>query len=204
MENDAAKYAMEEARPRFETLANRKENGTAPRAVSSFQLFQTPAHIARQLAEIMDAPKGAEWLEPSAGLGRLLDAIKPYEPKRVYAVEENPLVAGELYRQNRPNVRLIQRDFLAFNLAQIGSPFDAVIMNPPFHLRADIRHIEHALTFLKPGGVLGALCLHTPHRVEAFRDQAETWTILPSGTFAKEGTRVECVMLTIRKEAPNA
>ena len=30
------------------------------------------------------------------------------------------------------------------------------LLNPPFHLRADIRHVLHAMQFLKPGGKLAA------------------------------------------------
>lgn len=196
-ENDAAGYAMEEMRPRFQALARRHEEGTAPRAVSSFQLFQTPAEIARQLVEIMDVPRLASWLEPSAGLGRLLDAIQVTEPKAVAAVEISPDCCRELFLQNRAGVFLYQRDFLTCAPAMFN-PFDAVIMNPPFHLRSDIRHIEHALQFLKPGGVLGALCLNTHHRIDALKDRAEVWVNLPAASFSKENTRVDVCMMVIR------
>ena len=71
-------------------------------------------------------------------------------------------------------------------------------MNPPFHLRADIRHILHALKFLKPGGILAALCLDTPHREAALKPLSATWEKLPAGTFGKEGTHVATVLLTIK------
>lgn len=191
MENDAAGFAMEEMRPRFERIANRHENGTSPKAVSAFQLFQTPPELAKRLAGLLGNP--SRCLEPSAGLGRLLDHI----PCECVAVEVNSDCAGELFRQDRENVRILQRDFLTVQPEETGL-FDAVAMNPPFHMRADIRHIQHALKFLKPGGTLAALCLDTHHRETALRPLASSWEKIPAGAFKSEGTQVATVLLAIK------
>lgn len=180
MENDATGYAMEEMRPRFQKLAARHENGTAPRAVSAYQLFQTPPELAARLVALVGTPARA--LEPSAGLGRLLDALPPCE---TVAIEKAPQCAGELFQQDRPGVKILQRDFLTVTPAEIGQ-FDAVAMNPPFHMRDDIRHILHAVEFLRPGGKLAALCLDTPHREKALRHIAATWERIPAGAFRSE------------------
>lgn len=92
----------------------------------------------------------------------------------------------------------LTRDFLTLTPEETGL-FDFVIMNPPFHMRSDIVHIKHALQFLRTGGLLTALCLNTEHRQKAFRDVCSEWEEIPAGTFAKEGTRVETVLLTILK-----
>jgi predicted RNA methylase len=195
MRNDAAGYEMEAMRPRFAALAARHENGMAPRAVTAYQLFQTPPHIAARLVGLLDLQRGARILEPSAGLGRLLDALEPFAPAEVVAVESAPQCAGELFRQNRAGVRILQRDFLTVDPAETGL-FDAVVMNPPFHMRSDIRHIQRALTFLRPGGRLAAICMDTEHRRRAFQD-AE-WTPLPSGAFKQEGTNVPTAMILLK------
>lgn len=195
MENDAAGYAMQEQAPRFAKLAARHENGTAPRAVSAFQLFQTPPELAARLVAALELKPGARVLEPSAGLGRILDALAPYRPAQVVAVEVAAACAAELFRQNRPGVDLRQADFLDKTPAGLGL-FDAVAMNPPFHMRADIRHILHARTFLKPGGRLATLCFDTPSRAKALQHLAATWERIPAGTFGKEGTRVPTVLAT--------
>jgi SAM-dependent methyltransferase len=197
MENDAAGFAQDEMRSRFDRLANRHENGTAPRAVSSFQLFQTPPDIAARLVAAVGLLDGQRILEPSAGLGRILDALP--RGVQVVAVEMAANIAGELYRQDRAGVSIIQRDFLTVMPSELGE-FDGVIMNPPFHMRADIRHILHARKFLKPGGMLAALCLDTHQRETALRPLASTWEKLPAGTFAKEGTHVATVLLTMKGE----
>jgi hypothetical protein len=50
---------------------------------------------------------------------------------------------------------------------------------------------------LKPSGTLAAICMDSAHRQTALRPVASTWEPLPRETFAKEGTHVAAVMLTI-------
>ncbi len=88
---------LDALRPRFNTLANRHENGTAPRAVSAFQLFQTPPNLARQLVAASDVRPGMRVLEPSVGLGRILDELPT--GCDVTAIDIAPQCAGELFRQ---------------------------------------------------------------------------------------------------------
>lgn len=197
MENDAAGYAMEEMRPRFAALATRHEDGTAPQAIAAHQLFQTPAGLAAMIAALL--PPSERILEPSAGLGRILDALPPC--REVVAVELAPQCAEALYKQDRAGVTIRQGDFLAMTPATLGT-FDAVAMNPPFTMRADIRHIRHALTFLRSGGTLAALCFDTPSREAALRPLCETWQKIPAGTFRAEGTEVPTVLLTIKNKNP--
>lgn len=195
MQNDAVRFEMDEQKPRFDRMAGRHENGTAPRAVVAHQLFQTPPAIAALLVAALDLNRSHRVLEPSAGLGRILDEIAKTPAWDVTAIEIAPQCAGELFRQERPEVKILQRDFLAVKPEDTGL-FDAVVMNPPFTMRADIRHIQHARKFLKPGGKLAALCFNTPQRVAAFKDECDTWTDLPAGAFGKEGTGVATALVT--------
>jgi len=196
MENDAAGFAMRDAAPRFARMAGRHENGTPPRAVVAYQLFQTPADVAQRMAQILNPKPGARILEPSAGLGRLLDALAPFQPSEIVAVEMAPQCAGELFQQEREGVTIKQRDFLMCTPEELGT-FDAVLMNPPFHMRSDIKHIEHARRFLRPSGRLVALCLDGYKRAESFQSLADTWEVLPAGTFKDAGTNVATVLFSI-------
>lgn len=202
MENDAAGFAMRELAPRFATMAGRHENGTAPRAVSAYQLFQTPADLAQRMAAILNPKPGARILEPSAGLGRLLDALAPFAPTEIVAVEQAPQCAGELFAQNQERVTIKQRDFLNLTTADLGT-FDGIMMNPPFHLRSDIKHIQHARTFLRPGGKLVAICLDSYKRAETLQPIADSWEALPPGIFKETGTNVNCVLIVISSANPN-
>jgi predicted RNA methylase len=206
MDNDAHRYAMEDQAGRFAALKTRQ----APRAVSAYQLFQTPDDIARRMVELAHPAPRLTWLEPSAGLGRLLRPIFSTDPQSVTACEVDTTLAGELF-QAFDTVELAQRDFLTVRppyegggaLIVQGLPgppfFDRVVMNPPFHMRSDIKHILHALEFLKRGGVLVGLCMATHHRAKALEPLADHWELLPADTFAKEGTRVETYLFRITK-----
>lgn len=196
MVNDQRGHDMAEMRPRFDALRTRHEDGTAPQAVSAFQLFQTPAAMAARLvAALGPIPTGSRILEPSAGLGRILDQLP--RGVDVVACEIAPQCAGELFKHDRERVTIRQGDFLG--MANLGE-FDFVAMNPPFHMRADVRHILHALTLLKSGGTLAALCMAGPQREKALRPLAATWEEIPAGTFRSEGTNVPTVLLTIKKQ----
>lgn len=185
---------MAELKPRFERIAGRHENGTAPRAVVAYQLFQTPIEQARQMAELLGPAPGARLLEPSAGLGVLIDAVLPYNPGEIVAVEVAASCAGELFRANRPGVTIKQRDFLTLTPAELGL-FDGVIMNPPFHLRSDISHIRHALRFLRPGGRLVAICMNQQRRQDELKPIVDQWIDLPAGVFGKTGTHVPTAII---------
>lgn len=197
MANDEVGFRMDDMRGRFEGIRNRKENGTAPRAVTAYQLFQTPESVATDLVVLAGMKTGMRVLEPSAGLGRILDALKPWNPSEVVAVEKAPQCCGELFRQEREGVKILQRDFLQVSPEETGL-FDVVAMNPPFHLRDDIRHILHARKFLKPGGVLVAICMDTGHRERSLKPLCDYWQPLPASAFKESNTATATVMLRMR------
>ena len=85
--------------------------------------------------------------------------------------------------------------FLAIEAQELGA-FDCIIMNPPFHMRDDIRHIEHARTFLKKGGKLAAICMDTEHRRRRLQPDALDWIQIDAGAFKSEGTGVPVVLCT--------
>ena len=184
---------------RYQRIAGRHENGTAPRAVSTTQLFQTPATLAARLVALLSPIDGARVLEPSAGLGRILDALaQAGPPSGIVAVEIASQCATELVGRSGVEVRC--RDFLTCTPDELGT-FDAIAMNPPFTMRSDIAHIRHALGFLRPGGTLAALCMNTEHRHAALSHLSSTWEPIEAGAFRSEGTGVGTILLTIKKAA---
>lgn len=198
-ENDTHAEFMEMQLERFQRLKNRHENGDAPRAVSAWQLFQTPEGLAEKLVELAEPAPGLSWLEPSAGLGRILRPILETRPGSVTAVEISTELAAELYR-NFESVTLIQGDFMAREEFKF---FDRVSMNPPFHMREDIRHISKAYSLLAPGGVLTGICMNSKHREEKIRGEfpCDYWERMQAGTFKEAGTKVETVLFRLRKPA---
>lgn len=182
-------------RQRFDAL-----RGAEPtRAVSAFNLFQTPEAIADQMVAALGDLNGKRLLEPSAGLGRLYRAVRYRSDCEIVLVEIAPQCAAELFRESKADdkCRLVQDDFLACDADRLGGKFDAIVMNPPFKQGRDIKHIEHAMSLLNPGGVLVSLCFAGVKQTAVYGDQ---WTMLPPESFKSEGTRAQVAMLTLRDE----
>jgi len=182
--------AITEAAPAasaFEALRETVKAGV--QVVTAPQLFPTPADIAALMVEKLELEPGMSVLEPSAGTGNLIRAL-PGGIGSVTAVEVN----RELCRLLHPLVpRVVCADFLSCSLDTLGR-FDRVIMNPPFANGADIKHIQHAMGFLKPGGRLVALYANGPRQREAFRQSGESID-LPPDSFKAEGTGVNVALL---------
>ena len=185
---------MAEQRGRFDNLRNRHSNGTAKQVITGFNLFVTPQPLAKRMAELIPAD-ASTILEPSAGTGRLYNEISDYE--HVTLIENSPACCGELYNLTggRDNVELLQRDFLEVKPFNV----DCVIMNPPFKMGRDIKHIKHALKFLYHGGLLIALCYDGVRQNKILKPMADTWEVLPAGMFKPSGTSADVVLLTITK-----
>lgn len=93
--------------------------------------------------------------------------------------------------------------------------YDAVAMNPPFAGTHWMDHVRHAFDCLTPGGTLHAVLpataeFGTSRRHEAFRLWLEheteatgswrgRWRDLPAESFAETGTRINTVILRLRK-----
>lgn len=195
MENDSVRYSMDEMRPRFERMRGRHENGSAPRAVSVHQLFQTPKEIAERVVGISDIRPGMRVLEPSAGLGRLVIPAMNCNPDSLVAIDVNTECVRALFDMDLDRATILQRDFLGVSAGDIGL-FDRIIMNPPFTMKSDIEHIQHARRFLKPDGRLVAICMDSHRREEELGPLCDHWEKLPSGSFKREGTNVPTVLLS--------
>jgi len=72
-------------------------------------------------------------------------------------------------------------------------------MNPPFKQGRDVKHIEHALEMVRPGGRLVALCYNGTRQNEKLRPIADVWEVLPEKSFREEGTAASVAMLVIDK-----
>jgi predicted RNA methylase len=192
---EAVGEEMDNERPRFQRLADPESK---PRAVSSFNLFQTPEALADQIAQML--PLKGRVLEPSAGLGRLYRAIRKLSDCHITLVEISADCCRELYREtdSDPHATLIQADFLECTEDRIGT-FDGILMNPPFKQGRDIKHIEHALTFLNPGGRLVSLCANGPRQQKRFRDSADEFHELPAGSFKESFTNVSAAIVVFNR-----
>jgi phospholipid N-methyltransferase len=161
--------------------------------VSVPQLFPTPPDVASLMVDTAEINSDHRILEPSAGTGNIIKAIGN-QPDKV-AVEIHPELVTHLMRCGVSGLHIIEGDFLEQD-GDLGV-FDRIIMNPPFENGSDINHIKHALTFLKPGGRLVALCANGPRQQKELQPLADEWQVLPDGSFKPSGTNVTVALLVI-------
>lgn len=182
-------------RTKFDDMKDTLREGI--KTVVAPQLFPTPHDIAEKMVEYADIEPGDRVLEPSAGTGNIISnmgAVWHENGGSLTAVEINGSLCDNL-RVEYPLTKVENADFLSCN-GDLGT-FDRIVMNPPFVNGSDIKHINHALTFLKPGGRLVALCANGPRQRDAFMNLAEHWEDLPPDSFKDQGTRVNVALMVL-------
>jgi hypothetical protein len=179
----------------FRALKETAKTGVS--VVSAPQLFPTPPEIARRVVELAGIEPGHTVLEPSAGTGSLVRAVREScDGADVTAVEVHPrLAAGLAGLLAGSGVMLRNADFLTLN-GELGQ-FDRIVMNPPFADGADVRHVEHARTKLKPGGRLVSVVANGPRQRAGLGPIASEWIDLPAGSFKEQGTSVNVAIVVL-------
>lgn len=186
--------------PAEEVVADALSTGAVIDLRKLFQFFETPSQVAKMMVEMALVGPGMHVLEPSAGGGRIVREIEStgasvsicelHDARREALAKEGHEVLGSDFLAVAPDPR-----------------FDAVIANPPFAGGADVRHVRHMLSFLRPGGRLVSIMspawtfrtakLHADFR-NMVQDRWATWQLLPAGTFRAEGTDVSVGILAVR------
>ena len=164
------------------------------------QYFPTPAAVVQRVIELADLRPGLEVLEPSAGSGAIASGVATTGGV-IDCIEPDPGYAGGLAEEQAART-LTVADFLTLPPRPI---YDRVVMNPPFTKGADMQHVEHALRFLKPNGLLvsvmsWAVTFHG-RKTAKFRALVEarggTVEAVAEGAFKESGTDVDTVIVTI-------
>lgn len=162
--------------------------------------FPTPIAIVKQMIERAGIKPGMTVLEPEAGQGAIVLPMVEAGAK-VHCIEVLSENAHQL--RQKTGIEALIADFLAVKPFE---SYDAVVMNPPFAKQADIRHVLHAIQFVKPGGVLvaimgGGIRFRSDRRTAAFNQLLELADAvveeLPQGSFKESGTMVNTVMVTM-------
>ena len=159
------------------------------------QFYPTPEKLARIAVELADIGPDDQCLEPSAGQGGIADHL----PKdRTTCIEIAPLNCAVL-RAKGHNV--IEGDFILWaDLKPYDTPFDVVVLNPPFADGRAKLHTEYASTKVKPHGRLVAI-LPASMRNKNFLGAGWThdWSLVYENEFS--GTSVAVVILKATKPA---
>lgn len=163
----------------------------------TFQAFYTPPGVAGQVCEWANLSPRHSLLEPSAGQGALIKAAAFHGVSRenVTAVEINPKMAKGLSAM----AGTVTTDDFLNCFPNLGCLFDQVLMNPPFERGSDIKHICHAVQFVKRGGRLVSICADGPKQREKLKHLCEHWIELEPGAFRKSGTNVNAAIVVIER-----
>lgn len=168
-----------------------------------FNFFPSPPAVVARLMEMAKIERGMRVLEPSAGQGALAWAC---------AAEGALVDCYEIQQGNAFHIAMaapheMGRTVTADFLTVVPDPvYDRVVMNPPFLKQADIKHVTHALKFLRPGGLLVAVMsagvtFRSDARTSDFRELVEHCggriEALPQNSFKSSGTGVNTVIAVI-------
>ena len=181
------------------------ERGLIGRKIPGF--FPTPRQHIDEMLDRADIQPGHSVLEPSAGKGDILDAVRERHPDATsHAVEPVGDLRSILAAKGH---NVVGSDFLSHS-----GQYDRVVMNPPFENGQDIDHVRHAYEQLKPGGKLvGIMSAGAFSRGDGkatdFRDWLDSvggeHEEMPEGSFAGPDafrqTGVRTHMVTVEKSA---
>jgi hypothetical protein len=221
-ELEAADKRLEAQRKREEEEANdtlRTEAEAAKAAADGVEVkvnhdpdfFPTPHTVIEQMLDylylaMMERFPGETLflLEPSAGDGRIVDAIhRRFRSSLEIHCCETSLTAREILSEK--GMHLVGDDFMAYNPPP-EETYHAVAQNPPFSRNQWKRHILHAYELLKPGGRLVSVApghkmryAHDNGRFSSFVKSLEHWMAfdLPRGAFRESGTDVNAHILVL-------
>jgi hypothetical protein len=170
-----------------------------------FQFFGTPEKLADRLVELAEIDKTHTFLEPSAGQGAIIKAIRKLVPKK-------PIGYCELMQQNKDilkdiddNILFLEDDFLKFAL---DIKFDRIIANPPFTKNQDIDHLLKMYDCLSDDGILVCMTSTSWFRgsqkkqvaFKEFLEENDAEIIeVDSGVFKESGTNVATLIIKLHK-----
>ncbi|MDR6218168.1 methyltransferase [Deinococcus soli (ex Cha et al. 2016)] len=184
--------------------------------------FPTPSAVCDLVIASLE-PDRMAWreqlrvLEPSAGKGALLDALRPSLEAHL-AQEGAPrnvtVHACELLPGNRLTLRAKGYDVVSDNFLEYSPSdgYDLILMNPPFSVPGDknawVTHLLHAWSLLNPGGRLVAILPDTlRHRSD--RQVMDVYALaalyghieeIGRGAFKASGTNVNTIVLTLDRD----
>lgn len=164
-----------------------------------YSRYYTPPSTAALLVEIADISEGMKILEPSAGSGAIVNAIRNEWPDNVeiHAVELKPMVVRDHLIYAGADITICG-DFLKVPLE--GAGYDRIVANPPFGNETDLGdHWYKMWCSLKIHGLIVAI-MPVDFKIPGFlKGNVLDITPLSNWTANKDGTVTSICIIKFRK-----
>ncbi len=171
---------------------------------------ETPDEVVNKMLKMACVSYVDSVLEPSAGEGKIVDAIRAMYPEKkdITCIELNRDKAKVLFAKGYDGV---MADFLETKyFDDFGLLFDKIVAAPPFKDNVDIRHIVKMHTLLSPNGGSCLVSLTSPYWTvnnEVHQRQFRLWledktyemVMLPDDSFMEKGRTVPTAIIKIWK-----
>lgn len=198
--NRSKKAHVFESEEQARSLLDAQEKGEVVDKKKTYQFFETPDEVVKQMIELADIKSGMRVLEPSAGHGAILDRL----PKDI------ELDVGEIDKEKC--FVLINKGYFPRNEDFLTSGFEKnsyerIIMNPPFTKGQDVDHILYAYELLNEIGTLVSVAsasieFNSQKKYKKLRELIEkngTIIKLPQDSFKESGTNVNTVLIVLKR-----
>lgn len=166
--------------------------------------FATPPETADRMVELAGLESGLSICEPSAGNGRLADAISRSE-----LATEVTLDVYEVSYTLREILEAKGYTVAGLDFLESTQTYDRFIMNPPFENDQDGQHVMHAYDHLNENGrIVAIVSMGITGRQTGLAPKFNEWLDevggyveekLPAGTFRDAGTNVPAQIIVIDK-----
>lgn len=186
-------------------LLNQIQSGEKINLKKDFQFFRTPDHIANKMVQLANIKFDNKILEPSAGDGSIINAIR--RAGFIGSIDYCELMENNrLILEKQENIVLVENDFLLY---PSWEEYDRIIANPPFSNNQDIDHIMKMYHALKDDGIIVSICsthyvLSNNKKETEFRDFLDRKAIsiedIEPGEFKESGTMIATKLIVIEKK----
>lgn len=168
--------------PDVEPDAPKKRASTA--VAKDLQFYWTPDSVLDAIGRNIGLGRFETVLEPSCGDGRVLDYMAKVNPQaRRVGVEYH---TGRAEQAREKGHKIYSHNFLE----TAPTPFDLVLMNPPFYGQHWRKHLDHARKFRADRGTLVCILPASAKYDGRLKDLPGEWRDLPVASFRASGTNI--------------
>ena len=169
-----------------------------------FQFFPTPSIIADRLVQLAEIEKEHTILEPSAGQGAIIEAIRKVS-KKVIGYYELVKQNKDILESKELNTLCLGDDFIE---NKVLVKFDRIVANPPFTKNQDIIHLLKMYDCLNNNGILVCITSTSWERgTQKKQLEFKQWLKsvnaeilkIDAGSFKESGTNIETRIIKIKK-----